>query len=68
MTRRFTCRGFKGQLRKITYDHAPPLFVASVKVGPAWIEDQDNDAAKAKAKLGRKLDAVERALRERGRR
>lgn len=75
MTRRFTCRGFEGYCFKWTEEYGEPPI--GCKVGDwcagVWITDVQfnayaKNASAAKSRVRRKLDAVERAFRERGRR
>ena len=62
MKTRFTCRGFSGYLRKITYAYAPDLFVAWVFVGPQAIEHQARTSEAARSGVRRKVDTVAREL------
>lgn len=60
---RFTCRGFEGRARQ----HYADLWTVSVRVtDDVTLSASGQTAAAAKSRVRRKLDAVERAFRQRG--
>ncbi|HEY3500600.1 MAG TPA: hypothetical protein VGK73_38165 [Polyangiaceae bacterium] len=64
MTRRFTCRGFEGGIE--TWGERG--WCAFVMVAGIQVMAIAYNKAAAKSRVRRKLDAVERAFRERGKR
>ena len=64
MTRPFTCRGFEGQYFQL----AGGWWHAAIEVSDVWFVASGPTPSAAKSRVRRKLDAVERAFRERGKR
>ena len=59
----FTWRKLSGNVRKITYEHSPPLFVASVRVtSRVWVDGQSNDRAKAIAQCRSRLESAMKVM------
>ena len=62
---RFTCRGFEGRVHRVSYGRFDS-WDAYVEVGGIRIYASARNREAAKSRVRRKLDAVERAFRERG--
>ena len=63
MTRTFTCRGFEGHCFRSLMSG---WWIAVVTIGNVRFEGAADTPSAAKSRVRRKLDAVERAFRERG--
>lgn len=60
--RKFVCRGFEGSSTQM----ARALWIAGIEVAGAHITCTGPTKSAAKSRVRRKLDAVERAFRQRG--